>query len=70
MKHKETTLVYPGSLIQQDFGETVSQHGFVVWDMVNLTYEFIDLDTDYGLYGMTINSIDDIDNDMEKFVNL
>lgn len=70
MKHKETTLVYPGSLIQQDFGETVSQHGFAVWDMVNLTYEFVDLDTDYGLYGMTINSIDDIDNDMEKFVNL
>ena len=69
LKRGDCEIVYPGSLIQQTFGETVSQHGFVVWNMENLTYEFVDLETDYGLYDIEIESIDDIDEDKEKLIN-
>ena len=33
IKRGDVKIVYPGSLIQQTFGETVTQHGFVVWDL-------------------------------------
>ena len=62
-------IVYSGSLIQQTFGETVSQHGFVVWNMETLEHEFVDLESDYGLYDISVESIDDLDNDKEKLTN-
>lgn len=62
-------IVYPGSLIQQNFGETVTQHGFVKWDIETLTSTFIDVESDYGLYKFEINSFDDIDNNEERLVN-
>lgn len=74
--HKRQTLqrgnvpiVYPGSLIQQNYGESVSQHGFVVWDMQEKTHQFVDVPTNYGFYDMEISSLDDIDNDTEVFKN-
>lgn len=69
LKRGDVEIVYSGSLIQQTFGETVTQHGFVVWDIENMTHEFIDLESDYGLYDISIESIDDIDNDKEKLIN-
>lgn len=69
IKRGDVDIVYPGSLIQQTFGETVSQHGFVVWNIENMSYEFVDLETDYGLYDMEIESMNDIDNDKEKLIN-
>jgi DNA repair exonuclease SbcCD nuclease subunit len=69
LKRGDTEIVYPGSLIQQTYGETVSQHGFAVWNIENMTYEFVDIDSDYGLYDVDINSIDDIDEDKERLVN-
>lgn len=62
-------IVYCGSLIQQTFGETITQHGFVVWDLESMTHKFVELETDYGLYDVRINSIDDIDNDTEVILN-
>jgi len=67
----EVEIVYPGSLIQQSFGETISQHGFAVWRIENgdLSYEFIDLDNDYSLYDMEIETIEDLKEDKEKLIN-
>lgn len=62
-------IVYPGSLIQQSFGETISEHGFAVWDVENKTYEFIDIESDYSLYDMEIENIEDVDEDKEKLIN-
>lgn len=70
IKRGDVNIVYPGSLIQQTFGETVSKHGFAVWDIDTLKYEFIDLENDYSLYDITIDNIDDIDKDKEKLINL
>lgn len=69
LKRGNVEIVYSGSLIQQTFGETVSQHGFVVWNIEDMTHNFVDLETNYGLFDMEIESIDDIDNDKEKLIN-
>ena len=62
-------IVYPGSLIQQTYGETISQHGFAIWNIEDMTYEFVDIESDYGLYDVEINDINDIDDDKERLVN-
>jgi DNA repair exonuclease SbcCD nuclease subunit len=69
LKRGDVEIVYPGSLIQQTFGETVSQHGFAVWNLEDMTYRFEDLDSDYSLYDMEIENFDDLDNDKEKLIN-
>ena len=69
LKRGDTEILYPGSLIQQTYGETVSQHGFAVWNVEDMTYEFVDIDSDYGLYDVEIESIDDIEEDKERLVN-
>lgn len=63
-------LVYPGSLIQQNYGESVSGHGYCVWKVgKTMVSEFVDIPSDYGLYKFTITSENDIDDDTEVFVN-
>ena len=69
LKRGDVTIVYPGSLIQQTFGETVTQHGFVVWDLEEKSHKFVDLSTDYALYDFEIKSAEDIDKDKEILVN-
>lgn len=69
IKRGDTTIVYPGSLIQQTFGETVTQHGFALWDLEKKSYEFIELETDYGLYDFEIKKPEDIDEDKEILKN-
>lgn len=70
LKKKDVRIVYAGSLIQVDMGENVSGHGYLVWDVDSLTYKQVQLDNDYALYKIEINSIDDIDNETEKYLNL
>lgn len=69
IKRGDVVIVYPGSLIQQTFGETVTQHGFVVWDLEKKTHEFVDLSTDYALYDFEIKSPEDIDENKEILIN-
>ena len=69
LKKNGIDIVYSGSLIQQTFGETVTQHGFTLWDIDSLTHEFIDLQNDYGLYAFEINDFNDIENDKEILKN-
>lgn len=69
LKRGDVTIVYPSSLIQQNYGETVTQHGFVIWDIDTMTNEFVPLLSEYGMYKFEIKNIDDIDNDKEILVN-
>ncbi len=69
IKSGDVKIVYPGSLIQQTFGETITQHGFAAWNVENLTPKFIDLETNYGLYDFEINDINDIEEDKEILIN-
>ena len=65
----DAILLYPGSLIQQDFGETVTQHGFAIWDIEKKTYNIVDMPSSYNLYKFSIKSIDDVDQDQELLIN-
>ena len=69
LKRGNVPIVYPGSLIQQTFGETVTQHGFCVWNLEEKTHHFIDLDTEYGLYDFQISGVDDMDENKETLIN-
>jgi DNA repair exonuclease SbcCD ATPase subunit/DNA repair exonuclease SbcCD nuclease subunit len=48
-------VVYAGSLVQQNFGETLDKHGFLVWDLDTMTYEEVDIKNDYGYYTLDID---------------
>ena len=69
IKRGDCIIVYPGSLIQQTFGETITQHGFAVWDLEKKTYEFVDLPLDYELCDFEIKSPEDLDEDKEILIN-
>lgn len=69
LKNYDTPLVYCGSLIQQNHGETVTQHGFVKWNIETLEYEYIDLESEYGYFNFEIKDIEDIENDKEILLN-
>ena len=69
LKRGDTEIVYPGSLIQQTYGETVSQHGFAVWNVEDMSYKFIDIESDYGLYDVEIDNVNDVDEDKERLIN-
>jgi DNA repair exonuclease SbcCD nuclease subunit len=69
LKLKDTKIVMPGSCIQQDFGENINNHGFLLWDIETRTFTEHDVKNPYSFYKFTINSIDDLDNNNEKLVN-
>ena len=67
--YKGINITYPGSLIQQDFGERVSGHGYLIWDVENLEYTEHDIKSNYGYYVFKINSIEDIEMEREYLTN-
>lgn len=71
IKYNGIPLVYCGSLIQQDHGENISNHGYLLWDIETQTFEEKNIaNEEYGFYTFAINSIDDIDEDKEEILNL
>jgi hypothetical protein len=66
---KVIPISFVGSLIQQNFGENVSKHGYLIWDVETKTFTEHDLENQYSLYKFKIKSIDDIDMDLEELVN-
>ena len=60
----EKTIAYPGSLIQQNFGEDFGK-GFLVWDVDKRDSKFVNVPNDYGYYTVNvvnghIPSLDDL----------
>lgn len=73
IKKNGIPFVYAGSLLQQDFGENTTGHGFVVWDMESEptpTHQLVEVDNDYRLFKIVVNSYEDVENDVEKLMNL
>lgn len=58
-----------GSLIQQNFGETVTNHGYGIYDIVKDEYSFYDLQNDQPFLHFTINDIKDIETENEILIN-
>jgi DNA repair exonuclease SbcCD ATPase subunit len=53
---KGCKVVYPGSLIQQNHGEKLTEHGYAIWNMEDLSVEYVDVPNDYGYYTLMVES--------------
>ena len=59
-----------GSLIQQNFGETVKYHGYGLYDVESNEYTFHDLKNEQPYLHFRITDIKDIENGKEQLLNL
>jgi DNA repair exonuclease SbcCD ATPase subunit len=63
------TIAYAGSLIQQNRGESLDNHGYIVWDITKGDSTFHSIKSTYGM--MTVNVTNDITKDsIHKLFNL
>ena len=58
-----------GSTIQQNFGETISKHGYGVYNLEKDEYSFVDLPNPKPFLSFYIDSIDALVDGTEKLVN-
>tara|TARA_R110000851_G_scaffold42152_2_gene105017 strand:- start:619 stop:843 length:225 start_codon:yes stop_codon:yes gene_type:complete len=66
---RKVPIAYPSSLIQQNFGESVGKHGYLIWDVETRTYIEKDIETRYGFYNFKIDSLDELEDGTEKLTN-
>lgn len=45
--NKEKTIAYSGSLVQQNFGETINNHGMLLWDLKTKSSKLIEVPNNY-----------------------
>jgi hypothetical protein len=60
----------PSSLIQQNFGENVTKHGFLLWDIETKTFTEHDVENYSPFYKFKITSLEDLEEGKEKITNL
>ena len=48
LQESSPIIVYASSLIQQNHGETLENHGWCLWDIPQRTFEFVELENEYG----------------------
>lgn len=53
---KNKRIAYSSSLVQKDFGETVKNHGMILWDLNNLEGNFIEIHNDYCMINCSITN--------------
>ena len=70
--HKRQTIggdhiAYAGSMIQQNHGESLEKHGYLLWDVPTRTFEEFNIPNDYGFYTLDVDNgvVPDVD-DMPK----
>jgi DNA repair exonuclease SbcCD ATPase subunit/DNA repair exonuclease SbcCD nuclease subunit len=47
-------IAYAGSMVQQNHGESLDKHGYLLWDVKSRTYEEFDIQNDYGFYTLDV----------------
>lgn len=71
IKKNGVKIVYSGSLAQQDYGENVSGHGYVIWTLSKNSWKHKEIENpEHGFYKLVIKDENDINNDAETFINL
>jgi DNA repair exonuclease SbcCD nuclease subunit len=75
LKKNDVKIVYCSSINQKDYGESITGHGFVIWDIdvddkLDISYKYVDIpNEDGGFYKFEINDISDLENDEEDLIN-
>ena len=69
IKHPTIPIHYCGSFIQQDFGESITDHGYLLWNVEDLTFKEKNIETDYGFYKFRISSLEDLEDNKEELLN-
>jgi DNA repair exonuclease SbcCD ATPase subunit len=76
-KLNKPIIAYSSSLIQQNHGEMLEGHGYLLWDIENRTFEEFDLHNDYGYLTIDIHKgkvpqwvYDEIDTKLPKYPRL
>ncbi len=54
--YSQPAIVYAGSLIQQNHGEKINGHGYVLWDLKTKQYTHTEIQNDYGFYTVEIEN--------------
>ena len=67
---KLTKVIQVGSTIQQNYGESITKHGYGVFDLEDNNYTFVDLTNPKPFLTFKINSYDDLQTGSEKLLNL
>jgi hypothetical protein len=67
---KKIPIIQIGSLIQQNFGETVKHHGYGIYNMETDGYTFHDLPNEQPFLHFEIKDITDIEDGKEVHLNL
>ena len=63
--------VYCGSVFQQDKGESLTEHGGIIYNVEEKTYETFNLNRgEYGYFKFVINDFNDVMDNKEKLVNI
>lgn len=68
-RNVEIPIIQIGSLIQQNFGESINDHGYGIYDVITNKYEFFDLHNEQPFIFFKINDIDDLENEKEFIIN-
>ncbi len=58
-----------GSCIQQNYGESINNHGFGILDIETMIYSYVNLHNPKPFVAFRINSYEDIEDGTEKLVN-
>ena len=49
-------IAYAGSMIQQNHGESLEKHGYLLWDVPTRTFEEFNIPNDYGFYTLDVDN--------------
>jgi len=52
----KSTIAYAGSMIQQNHGESLDKHGYLLWDVESRTFEEVNIPNDYGFYTLDVDN--------------
>jgi len=52
----KSTIAYAGSMIQQNHGESLDKHGYLLWDVESRTFEEFEIPNDYGFYTLDVDN--------------
>lgn len=54
INYNKPVIIYAGSMIQQNHGEALENHGYVLWDIKHHEYKHVELPNDYGFFTVEI----------------